>query len=171
MSKTAALTATRLRQVLHYEPGAGVFTWLLRDNARFDKVLVGTQAGSVSKKGYRQIKIDGVLHRSGRLAWLYMTGVWPVAQVDHSNLLRDDDRWDNLRDATQPQQSANQGRRADNTSGFKGVSWAIATSRWKAQVSINGKRVYLGCFDTPEMAYAAYCAAVAKHFGQYARVA
>lgn len=36
-----------------------------------------------------------------------MTGEWPKNQIDHINRIRDDDRWENLREATQSQNSYN----------------------------------------------------------------
>ena len=40
--------------------------------------------------------------------------------------------------------------RHDNTSGFAGVT--KSGNRWSARASIDGTRIYLGLFDTPEEA-------------------
>lgn len=52
--------------------------------------------------------------------------------------------------------------RKDNTSGYRGVSWDKGTRKWAAYIRRNGKRQFLGLFETPEAASAAYCEADAK---------
>lgn len=89
--------------------------------------------------------------------------------VDPSRTLDNTD--DNLRIATKANQNCNQRRRADNTSGYKGVKLHPQTGKWMANIGVDGKRVYLGLFTTPELAHSAYCAAAAKYHGEFARVA
>jgi hypothetical protein len=90
-----------------------------------------------------------------------MTGEWPTHQVDHKNSVRNDNRWENLRLATNAQNQQNLRKaRADNSSGFLGVF--PNKNRWSAQIAINGKSKCLGTFDTPELAHAAYLKAKAS---------
>jgi HNH endonuclease len=103
---TTELTAARLRELLDYDPITGAFTWR-----------------SPRQSGYRRIFIDGRLYAASRLAWLWMTGSWPKGQIDHANLKKDDDRWTNLREASQSAQSANRGRLRKNKVGLKGVTY------------------------------------------------
>lgn len=76
---------------------------------------------------------------------------------------------DNLRLATKSTNSQNAKRRIDASSGFKGVTWNKAANRWQGQINVNGRHIYLGLFDTPEAAYAAYCKAAHEYFGDFAR--
>ena len=46
--------------------------------------------------------------------------------------------------------------RKDNTSGYRGVSLDKSTGKWAAYIRRNGKRQFLGLFETPEAASAAY---------------
>jgi hypothetical protein len=48
--------------------------------------------------------------------------------MDHVNGDRADNRWCNLREATQSQNQANTSMRADNISGYKGVCWHKVTA-------------------------------------------
>lgn len=97
-------------------------------------------------------------------------------QVDHINGDGLDNRRSNLRAATPSQNSQNIGKRRTNTSGYKGVSRLSNSPKWRAQIrsadksqGCNGK-VYLGVFDTPEQAYAAYCEANKRLHGEYGKV-
>jgi hypothetical protein len=76
----------------------------------------------------------------------------------------------NLRLATHSQNLLNQGLSSDNTSGYKGVSWHKIRLKWQAQISIDGKRKYLGMFDTAEDAARAYDEMASRHHGEFARL-
>ncbi|WP_376956428.1 HNH endonuclease signature motif containing protein (plasmid) [Azospirillum sp. A26] len=161
---TPELTQARLRELLHYDPETGVFTWLVRrQGIRADRA-----AGCVSSPGYILIGVDGRLCRAHRLAWLYMTGEWPAAEIDHINRARGDNRWNNLRLATGSQNQGNRSVNSDNKSGVKGVSWSQKRGMWKAQIGAAGKRRCLGYFPDCAVAAAAYAAAAAEHFGEFA---
>jgi hypothetical protein len=162
------LTAERLREVLHYWPETGIWTWRVRMGQRGQ---IGAVAGSINGKGYRQIKIDGCVYRANRLAVFYIKGGWPIDEVDHENLDKADDRWLNLRPATKSQNNANRPAQANNAIGLKGASRAKREKKWRAQIKIDGRVIYLGLFDTPEAAHFAYIIAADKAFGQFARAA
>jgi len=101
-----------------------------------------------------------------------MTGDRP-REVDHINTNKTDDRWSNLRPATHSQNGGNSLRHKRKKRNLpKGVHLHIGKKRSKpyvAFITVNGQRFYLGYFDTPEQAHAAYCAAARKHFGEFAR--
>ena len=62
---------------------------------------------------------------------------------------------DRLREANKSENGQNQVRaRSDNKTGFLGV-YPYGSS-WRACIRLNGKTIYLGTFDTPEIAHAAY---------------
>lgn len=95
----------------------------------------------------------------------YLTG-WPL--VDHRNGDGLDNRRANLRPATHAENSRNVARRADNTSGHKGVSWAPHTNRWRALIVVDGRRTHLGYYPDPVDAARAYDAAAIEQHGDYA---
>lgn len=168
----SGLTADRLRDVLRYSPSSGEFHWRVSNSYRKP---AGSLAGDKKKdSGYVLIGVDRVRYRAHRLAWLYMTGAWPSYQIDHIDGDRSNNRWENLRDATQQQNSANMRRRSSNLCGVKGVSRYCGSSgyvSWRAHIFVNGKTMYLGCFSTVDEASAAYVAAAREHFGEFARAA
>lgn len=146
------ITQKRLRELLSYDPDTGVFQWLFsRGTAR-----AGAVAGSADSYGYLQTKIDRRCYLNHRLAWLYVHGEWPTRQIDHINGKRTDNRLANLRivSASVNQQN-HRVARVDNKCGLLGVS--SSGKRWQARISHpGGKDAYLGLFDTPELAHAAY---------------
>lgn len=162
------LTAERLRQVLHYDPATGIFTWRVRTSSR---AAAGSRAGFSRKDGYRLIGIDGEIYLEHRLAWLYVKGEWPEKDIDHEDVDPSNNRFGNLRPATHSQNHCNKKTPANNTSGFKGVSWNKKDRVWQALIKLRGKSHYLGGFGDPAEAHAAYCAASAKLHGEFGRPA
>lgn len=146
------LTSERLRELFEYSPDTGIFTFRVSRGRR----RAGSVAGNLQKDGYMAIGVDSRHYLSHRLAWLYVNGSWPVDRIDHADGDRSNNRIANLRDVSHSENLRNQGFRADNTSGFKGVSFHKATHRWKAQIHIGGKSCHIGLYDTQEDAHAAY---------------
>ena len=154
----ADLTAAQLRERLEYAPETGVFRWKKVFGAR----RAGTVAGSISTGGYWRLLIrpHGAFS-AHRLAWLYVHGEWPTHQIDHINGNRLDNRIANLRDI--PQSGNVQNRRranADSTTGVLGVS--PSRGRFGARIRLNNRLIWLGTYDTPGEAHAAYVSAKRK---------
>lgn len=160
------LTAERLRALVSYDQSTGVFIRLL---TRAANAQSGSVAGWSRADGRRRILIEGRYYYAHRLAWLYMTGEWPTAQIDHINGDPADNRFINLREATRTQNCANIGLPRHNTSGLKGTT--AVKGRWQAQIQVGGKKIYLGKYATKEEAHAAYLSAAKTAFGEFARVA
>jgi HNH endonuclease len=172
-----SLTQARLKEVLHYDPVTGVWTWLRRDlsgmakgwNARF----AGKNAGQPVNGGYLSIVIDCRRYYAHRLAFLYMDGVMPRGdeEVDHKDTDRTNCRRGNLRLTARAGNQRNKGRQRNNTSGRKGVYFCKGMNKFAANISVGGKCLYLGCFDSVESASSAYALAARQHFGEFARSA
>ena len=95
------LSHERLKEVLEYDPGTGISTWLVD---RTGTARAGARAGCIHKSsGYRVIRIDGKLYREHRVIFFWMTGKWPDKEVDHRDLDKSNNRWHNLREATRSQ--------------------------------------------------------------------
>jgi hypothetical protein len=155
MAKTD-LTAQRLRELLHYDPETGVFTWKVANGTR---AKVGAIAGSLSK-GYILVRVDALNRRAHRLAWFYVNGEWPTDEIDHINGDKSDNRICNLRCVSRSVNLQNQRQpRSDNARGlYLGVGWDKARQKWRAQIK-DGKNTFLGRFNSQEEASEAYLAA------------
>jgi hypothetical protein len=148
----AALTAKRLHELLSYDPETGDFFWRVRA-AR--NVFPGQKAGTLTHFGYVAIYIDELAHKAHRLAWRYAYEAWPTHTIDHINGDRADNRIANLRDVTRREnrQNIHKAHRT-NISGLLGA--AKAKYSWRSSINVDGKRINLGSFKTPEEAHQAH---------------
>lgn len=158
------LTAGRLRELIHYNPETGKMIWR-EDRGRMR--CKGREAGAPDNAGYLLVKVDYRLYKAHRLAWLYMTGEWPLHQIDHANGKTADNRWLNLRAATSQQNAFNTARKVRNRTGYKGVTFLPENGRFRANIWLNRRGVALGVFPTAEEAHAAYVAAAQRHHGEF----
>ena len=160
-----------LRARLDYDPETGVLTWKERPGKKCWNVkFVRTRAGSKPvNASYRTIDIEGGTYLEHRVIWKWMTGQEPPVQIDHIDLAKDNNRWANLREADASTNQMNVPCRA--ASGLKGAHWNRFRKHWQSSITVNGRTISLGKFDTAEDAHSAYVAAASKHFGAYARAA
>lgn len=156
------ITQDLLKEHFEYRDG---HLWWIKPLAY--QVKVGSQAGCVKSDGYIRITILGIKYYEHRLVWLYHYGEWPKDQLDHINGIRDDNRIENLREATRQQNSFNKKSFTNSTSKYKGVHWSTRDKVWRAQRTLNKKTIYLGSFQTEEDAAEAYRRATVKIHGEY----
>ena len=159
----ADLTQARLFEVLFYNSRSGLFYWNLR--TRTD--LNGKVAGKINPNGYRQIKVDQRYYYAHRLAFLYMTGRWPTDQIDHKNRIKDDNRWDNLREATPAQNSQNAYKKKVGVSGHRWV-YPRPEGGFAVFVKDHGHQVYLGTFGNKKEAINVAMCAIKQRHGSFA---
>lgn len=150
-TSNSTLTQERLKELLHYEPETGVFTWLAtRGPAR-----KGGIAGCLDPSGYFKICVLYQQNWAHRLAWFYMTGVWPDGEIDHIDLNRSNTKWSNLRDGTKTNNIQNSIRsRKSNVLGVLGVT--RNRGKFSASITVDGKKRHLGSFVTQEQAHDVY---------------
>lgn len=146
------LTQERLKELFNYDMLSGNFTYLYKPNRR---ICIGDIAGSFAgKEGYNRlvIYIDGRRYPAHRLAWLYMTGEFPIEEIDHINRNGLDNSWTNLRSCSRSQNCHNMGISKRNKSGIKGVFWDSTYNKWAASIAIKSKVKWLGYFKTSDEA-------------------
>lgn len=161
------LTVEELEKILNYNPTTGAITFKVSRGPR----SAGSMATHKTYGGYIAVMVCGRSYRAHRIAWALAHRHWPTHEIDHINGERSDNRLVNLREATSRENAKNLGVRSTNTSGYKGVHFHRQSGKWRARICVDYKYVSLGLFVTPECAYAAYCNAARKHFGNMARAA
>ena len=129
-----------------------------------DEELIKAHIWHVTDEGYVKTNINRksvMLHR-------LLMDVDSSMEVDHINHEKNDCRKSNLRMCQRSGNMRNRTRQSNNTAGFKGVT--KNRNKWLARIKVDGKHVYLGLYDTPELAHNAYVQAAKKHHGEYACV-
>lgn len=157
MAKTD-LTAERLRELLHYNPETGAFTW--RESR--GRVSRGNTAGTKDRKGYLMIRIAKMRYFAHRLAWLYVHGTFPTDCIDHINGVPEDNRISNLRPASRAQNNQNRSQNSKRQSGLTGVWWCESRCLWESSISSGGTRHFVGYFKDKAEAHTAYKNAKAR---------
>jgi hypothetical protein len=146
-----ALSHEEIKRLLNYDPDTGKFTWKITVNSR---APAGSVAGCINPDGYRQIRVAGIVYKAHRLAWLYVTGKFPLNGVDHINGDRMDNRIDNLRDVSHRENHQN--TKFHRNGRLFGTSFHKQSKKWEARIRVRDKRIYLGSFDTEQEAHKSY---------------
>jgi hypothetical protein len=133
-AREACLTAAEVRRLLRYDADTGLFYWQVDTK----NTSAGEVAGSQQSRGYWHIKINRRLYMAYRLAWLYVTGEWPIGHIDHISGNRSDNRFGNLRVATNSENARNSRRRIDNACGYKGVHYKTRLNKFLRSTSTDG---------------------------------
>lgn len=183
------VTAEELRELLEYDPLTGQLWWkprplkyfedrggrytARRSKRIFDTTYAGTLAlNCLNQSGYLRGNLFGRLMLAHRAAYIITTGHPLVTsqQIDHVNGVRSDNRWANLRLATNTQNQHNSKSAKGSSSEFVGVAWDRFANKWCAYISPENRKVHLGYFETEIDAAISRDKAAIEMFGEYARL-
>jgi hypothetical protein len=89
-------------------------------------------------------------------------------KVDHINGNTLDNRRSNLRIVDDSVSNINRRMFSNNTSGYRGVSYAKDVNKWRASIKKNGKTIVCGYYATAREAALAYNAKAKELHGDYA---
>ena len=89
--------------------------------------------------------------------------------VDHIDGDKSNCRRENLRICTQKENNRNVGLTSNNRSGYKGVHWAADRGKWRSEITVDGKHIRIGSFETAEDAARAYDEYALFYFGEFAK--
>lgn len=142
------------KQLLHYAPETGVFTWKASTSKHIKRV--GKRAGSIGT--YVVIGMFCRSYYAHRLAWFYVRAEWPKGQIDHKNRNKIDNRLFNLRDVTAAKNRQNRKLRPG-----QGVCWDAGKQRWYARIQIEGRTLNLGRYKSYKKALVVRKAAEKQH--------
>lgn len=161
------ITLARARALFTYDKASGVLRWKKRPHAKAQKCAPGTRAGcesastSPSRKPrpVRAVMVDGRKYLEHRLIWFLVKGAWPV-KLDHEDTDATNNRWRNLREATDAQNNRNCAARRTSTTGLKWV-------RRKPNGFQASVQLYLGTYRSAAMAHQVAVRFVRKHHGEF----
>ena len=134
--KGTPLTAELLKEIRIYDPLTGVFYI----NSKYKSVC-----GCINKvNGYIQLNINHRTYLAHRLAFLYMTGAWPEQEVDHINRIRNDNRWENLRDIDKGTNQRN------STNSTTSNIYHVTKNSFAVRMHVHGEYIQIGSAHTYE---------------------
>ncbi|WOL25420.1 HNH endonuclease [Klebsiella phage iPHaGe-KPN-11i] len=153
--KETDYTLSLLRESFSYNKDTGIFTCINKKAKRY----FGKPAGTLHNSGYIRlgIRVDGkpVLYLAQRVAWAFVTGSWPENMIDHKDTIKQNNAFDNLREATRSINAYNYRRISNaNASGYRGVHVDSRGNRVRYGAYYGKTR--LGTFDSAEEAHEAY---------------
>lgn len=171
------MNASELRRLIDYDPETGIFVWKMRNvpddflssrlcnswNTNFSGKQAGCRKTDDYGNSYTFINVKGHIMNASRYAWLHHYGSLPDNQIDHINGDGNDNRISNLRDVTPAENMKNRSRYRSNRSGITGVYYDKGNQRWRAQIRVNSRCIYLGCFRLFDDALKARQAAEQTH--------
>jgi hypothetical protein len=136
------LTQDLLHIYFSYDP-AGYLVWKHPTCNNFSRE--GRRVGCTHPiTGYTNCNFFHRTYRVHRLIFLYHFGYLPPI-IDHINRVRDDNRIENLREATYSQNNVNSRIPSNNSSGVVGVCYCLPSGRrkspyWLAFITLRGKK-------------------------------
>lgn len=163
-NKSTVLPVNHLCDVFKYDPETGFIFWSKPRKG----ILKNGVAGTITKRGYVSVMVDGKKLYRHRIAWALTHGEFPHCPIDHINGIKGDDRIENLRLATYSQNGYNRGKTSHNKTGFKGVHVVKRSGKFRSRITVNKEVFTLGVFDTSEDAAEAYQKAAKTMHGDFA---
>lgn len=165
-------SVAELERLYDYNPSTGDISFKPRFGAdgftqSWNRRYAGKVAGCVMNVGYLFIRVRDQTLLGHRVAWALHHGAWPEGEIDHRDRDKLNNAIANLRLSTRTQNITN--RPGTAVSGFKGVCANKGTpDRFGASIRVNGKRLWLGTYGSPEEAHAAYCGAARTYHRAFA---
>lgn len=144
---------------------------ILCDLVKFNKSILldeedllnfGFKSARITTSGYLAIYINK------KWKAIHLLLITASIKVDHVNQNKLDNRKINLRSASNSQNAVNSKLYSNNSSGYRNVVLENKTGKFRARISIKGKQVHIGTFETAELAAAAYDRLARIHYKEFA---
>jgi len=131
----------------------GIKERILKNNSCGDGYLAVALHESGKQKTFK-------IHKLVAVAFLNHTPNGHKIVIDHINSIKTDNRLENLQLITNRE---NLSKDKKGSSSYTGVCWREKANKWTSSIYINGKRKYLGSFNTERIAHIVYQKALKKH--------
>jgi len=155
----------RERPLAHFAYEQAMLMW----NTRYSGTVAGAK-GSVSPYGHRCVAVNTRRYLLHRVIWEMHNGPIPdKMKIDHINGDATNNRIENLRLATNAQNSMNSRTPTNNTSGYKGVSFHKGSQKWRASIRVGYMQKSIGGFGDPKSAHEAYRKMAIELHGEFAK--
>ena len=155
-----------VRAYFDYDPETGILKNKVQRGPRGRR---GEEAGTIDYSGpdcdkpYFRVRMEGSIYYAHRIIWVWMTGDQPET-VDHIDGNGLNNRWENLRNVSHSENMRNRKLNKNSTSGMAGVHQTKRSGKWQARISVDGKRISLGAFESKDEAIVARKAAETKYW-------
>ena len=160
----STITHKRLLELVEYNPDSGDILSRIDRGSRCKK---GKVLGTKNATGHIVLQLDKRMYLAHRLAWFYCFKEWPIGIIDHIDRDPSNNRLDNLREATKATNNYNSKLYNTNTTGIKGAFFDCRRNKYYSQIVFNGKKTWLGYFNTSEEAGSAYAVAAKNLHGEF----
>ncbi|WBF79636.1 hypothetical protein BNNNBJKE_00052 [Aeromonas phage vB_AdhM_DL] len=166
-----------LNSIFNYDEITGKLYWKDREQ-RLDEKDRDYKTWKVKRSGkeagythfannYIEIRLpSGELHKAHRIIWKMKTGEEPNLKLDHINGIRTDNRFENLRLATDQENARNS--ITYSATGYKGVTFD--GDKYIANYAVKDINYIKRGFDTPEDAAKWYDNNVKELYGEFAKL-
>lgn len=121
---------------------------------RFTRKSGKESVGFVTPCGYVTVGFNYKKYYAHRLAWKIFYNEDPEF-IDHIDGNRQNNSIKNLRSVSRKQNQKNMKKPVNNTSGVAGVVFDKARRKWKAQIQVEGRMIFLGRFNQKDAAVTA----------------
>lgn len=143
------LSIEELKLQFNYDPETGIFTRIsIRDSHGNLKSCNYEVVGHNGHRGYKRVSINGERYLLHKLAIFYVTGNYPVDEVDHLNGDTSDNRYTNLSYCGKSKNRLNLKLYSCSKTGIIGVR--VRNGKFFAEAQKNKIRYFEGYFDNIE---------------------
>ena len=97
----------------------------------------GKKAGCKQKNGYIILMLNKKFYYAHRIIYMMFNGIMPKL-IDHIDRNPNNNKIENLREATQTQNTCNRTAQSNSKSGVKGVYWVENRKKWVGRCQYKG---------------------------------